>query len=199
MDNEKSEIRKMILQKRKLLQAKEMKEYSEIICSRLKENTAFSRANIVFAYVDTKNEVSTSKLLQDSINQGKTVCLPLSIEDSMELKFYRVFDLDKDLKKGNYGIFEPVPNPERLVLQEKAELIIVPGVAFDLSLNRIGYGKGYYDSFLAKAPESMLKIALAYDFQLLESIPTGDNDIKMDMIITEKRIITHPYPNDPKD
>jgi len=68
-------------------------------------------------------------------------------------------------------------------------LIIVPGVAFDLNLNRIGYGKGYYDRFLSKVSKNVPKIALAYDFQVLESISEGENDIKMDMIITEKRII----------
>jgi len=186
---DKYETRKALLNKRNLLELYEIKEYSELICTKIKQLQQYKQANTVFAYIDAKNEVATFSLIQDDIDEGKTVCLPLTIKNSVELEFYRVFDLDKDLQKGYYGILEPIPNVERIVLPEDADLIIVPGVAFDLNLNRIGYGKGYYDRFLSKVSKNVPKIALAYDFQVLESISEGENDIKMDMIITEKRII----------
>lgn len=189
MNITKNEIRKNLLSQRSLLTSQEIKEYSKIICAEIKKLEQFKQAKVIFTYVSTKNEVSTYSLMQDSINEGKEVCVPLSIKDSRELSFYRIFDLRKDLTTGNYGIPEPVPDSARAALQHQAEIIIVPGVVFDLNLNRIGHGKGYYDSFLSGISKEIPKIALAYDFQVLEDIPTERNDIKMDMIITEKRII----------
>lgn len=190
MNSTKNEVRKTLLNRRNLLTQKEINEYSRIICSKLRELEQFKQSKVIFAYAGSKNEVSTSSLIQDIINEEKDICLPLTKKDSIELEFYRIFDMNEDLMVGRYGILEPIPNPVRLVSQQDAEVIIIPGVAFDLSLNRIGYGKGYYDNFLSNISKKVAKIALAYDFQVLENIPSEENDIKMDMIITEKRIIT---------
>ncbi|MGE5330025.1 MAG: 5-formyltetrahydrofolate cyclo-ligase [Deltaproteobacteria bacterium] len=190
MSIEKNEIRKAVLNRRELLAPEEREEYSKVICKKLEKLKEYKEANIIFAYINSKSEVETRTVLLNSINKGKTVCLPHSIKHTFELEFYRIFDFKKELQIGSYGILEPVPNVERIVLPQKAELIIIPGVAFDLNLNRVGYGKGYYDKFLSSVPESIPKIALAYDFQVLEGIRAGENDIKMDMVITEKRIIT---------
>jgi len=71
---------------------------------------------------------------------------------------------------------------------EEIDLVIVPGVVFDKNLNRIGFGKGYYDKILNRLKPSAKKVALAHDFQVLEDIPAEEHDVKMDMIITEKNI-----------
>jgi len=189
MNIEKGEIRKELLNKRNSLTYQEIEERSKIICNILKGFEQYKKANVIFAYASAKNEVETRSLLQDSINEGKTVCLPCSIKHSSQLEFFRVIDLNKDLKIGNYEIFEPIPDAQKIVLPQETELIIIPGVAFDLNLNRIGYGKGYYDNYLPITSKNIPKIALAFDFQILESVPSEANDIKMDMIITEKRII----------
>ena len=98
-------------------------------------------------------------------------------------------DPDRDLFPGFKGIREPDPDSLRQLSADDLDLIIVPGVAFDSSGNRLGMGKGYYDRFLKHLRPSALKIALAFENQIVASIPWDDNDIKMDMIITEERVI----------
>ncbi len=72
---------------------------------------------------------------------------------------------------------------------DKIDLVIVPGVAFDEDLNRIGFGKGYYDRILYRLSSRAKKVAVAHDFQVLNSIPSEEHDVKMDIIVTEKRVI----------
>ena len=93
---------------------------------------------------------------------------------------------ESDLMLNSFGYYEPKNISP--VDPEEIDLVIVPGVVFDKSFNRIGFGKGYYDRILSKLKPSAKKVAIAHDFQVLQSIPTEDHDIKMDMIITEETI-----------
>ena len=90
-----------------------------------------------------------------------------------------------DLSTGAYGILEP--REIKIALPEDIQVAIIPGIAFDKKGYRIGYGKGYFDRLLPKM--NALKIALAFDFQLLDELPREKHDVKMDMIITDKRIL----------
>ena len=104
------------------------------------------------------------------------------------LIFMEINTLDTSkLVKNKFGILESsdtdYADPETL------DLIIVPGVVFDQNLSRIGYGKGFYDNFLSSIKKSVLKVGVCYDFQLYDNIPTSKNDIKMDLIVTEKRTV----------
>jgi 5-formyltetrahydrofolate cyclo-ligase len=83
-----------------------------------------------------------------------------------------------------YGIAEPDPNLCREADPEFIDLIIIPGSVFDQYENRMGYGKGCYDRFLAELPQKAFKLALAYDFQVLPCIPADPTDVKMDKILT---------------
>ena len=91
--------------------------------------------------------------------------------------------------KGKKGILEPKKEYYRLFPPEDIDLIIIPGVVFDLSGNRIGRGFGYYDNFLGKVCSSAEIIALAFEMQIVKKIPNDKNDIPVHKIITEKRII----------
>lgn len=189
MSHRKAEIRKKLIDIRSALSGKEVDEHSRIICQKLKTIPQYRQAETIFCYINTKNEVKTRDFIEREIKEGKSIYLPSSDRNSSKLEFYRVFDLDKDLQTGNYGIFEPVRKRERRISEKEAELVIVPGVAFDMNLNRIGYGKGYYDIFLSDVSENAFKVGFAYDFQIIDNIPVEKKDIRMDMIITEKRII----------
>ena len=92
-----------------------------------------------------------------------------------------------DLKISSYGILEPKKDKIKNISSDKIDLIIVPGVAFDLKGNRMGHGKGYYDRFLNLVKST--SIGLAFEFQIIENIPVESHDKPIDMIITEKRII----------
>lgn len=88
----------------------------------------------------------------------------------------------KNLKKDKYGILEPdelIP----AVKKEDIDLIILPGVAFDKSGGRLGYGGGYYDKYLNSCPQDICKVALCYDFQIVENVPVEEHDVKANDVI----------------
>jgi len=87
------------------------------------------------------------------------------------------------------GIPEPNLPDERCAVIDDANLAIIPGAAFDLSGNRLGYGAGYYDGLLSQRTRNIQIIALAYDEQLVDSIPAEKHDVRVDMIVTDKRVI----------
>ena len=97
-----------------------------------------------------------------------------------------VDSLDRGFSKSRLGILEPL-REKKTVNTDEIDLVIVPGLAFDKSGNRLGHGKGYYDRYLERCGENVFFIGIAYDFQVLDTIPADAHDIKMNMIVTESR------------
>ncbi|MFA9378386.1 MAG: 5-formyltetrahydrofolate cyclo-ligase [Lachnotalea sp.] len=179
---EKPDIRKLVLQKRNELSKEELTCKSQLICNQLIALDEYKYAEVIYIYMDFRNEVMTNIIIENALHVGKKVALPKVDKDDMI--FYYI-DSYQDLKKGYYGILEPVTTNHA---EEASVLIVIPGVAFDESGLRIGYGKGYYDKFLCKHME-YTKIAFGFELQMVEKIPYNEYDIPMDMIITEQRII----------
>ncbi len=138
----------------------------------------FKASKIIGAYYPIGSEVKIDKILEYALKY-KILTLPKVKE---EIIFVNVNNLAR-LSKGRYGILEPID--DTII---KPDLIIVPGVVFDEQGYRIGYGKGYYDRYLMKS--KCYSIGVAYDFQVLRDIPHDMHDIKLDKIVTDKRIIT---------
>lgn len=182
----KKDIRKQILKIRDELVTEELARRSEKITKLVCNTQAYKEAGTILLYADYHNEVSTDQLFQDAISKGKKVFYPKVFGQEME--FYHVKDLS-ELKFGYKGIREPQENPIKRFFYKKQDntLMIVPGVAFDTSGFRIGYGKGYYDKYLCNRG-MIAKFALAFDFQILEKIPAEECDVKMDKVITEELI-----------
>ncbi len=143
--------------------------------------------NILF-YASFRSEVDTLSLIKEAISMDKMVILPKVDRKNQALILYEIKDLG-ELKAGYMGIPEPSVYEDRLVHLEDVDLIIAPGVAFDYSGNRLGYGGGYYDILLSSMKKKIPIIALAYEEQIVDSIPSELHDVKVDMIITDKRII----------
>lgn len=160
-----------------------MLDFSEKILKRLEETELFRQASCIALYHAIPGEVQTAGFIEKWFDK-KQLLLPLVIGDDLRLLPYEGYD---SLIPGAFGILEPT-NTETTVPESDVDLIIVPGVAFDCQLNRMGRGKGYYDRLLStlQAP----KIGICFDFQLQESIPVESFDKKMDMVITENKIIT---------
>ena len=107
-----------------------------------------------------------------------------------ELKFYRISKMEDLISGGAFGIKEPKENIENLIDKSNIDLMIVPGICFDKEKNRIGFGKGYYDRYLANE-NNIIKIGICFDEQVREEyILVDDFDIKMNMVITDKKIIS---------
>ncbi len=179
ISNYKDALRKAMLDARNSFSSKLLTILSDIIQYRLLTLDKFREAEVIGAYYSIGSEVNTSKILEFAL-EYKVLALPMVDE---EIKFVRVNNL-KELVKGRYDIMEP-----RGEIIEP-DLILVPAIAFDEQGYRIGYGKGYYDKYLSK--HDCYSIGLAYDFQVLESIPHDSHDIRVNMIITDKRVISIP-------
>lgn len=151
----------------------------------------FQRAKTVSFYVAKEDEVQTERMIKDSLKLGKRVLVPIC-KESGELALSELLDCDTELEPGSFGVLEPKLTCRRMVPATKAELIVVPGVAFDLSGHRLGRGKGYYDRFLQKVSSSnpgTRFIGLAYEFQVLNDLPHTPGDVPVHKVVTEKRVI----------
>ena len=173
----KDNIRKEILNIRNNISDKEKK--STIIVNKIMKLEVFQKAKVIALYNSMVNEVDTNSLINELLNK-KVVLLPKIVDNQMV--FIPVKN-NQQYIKSTFGVLEPIGES----YNGDIHLIIVPGVAFDESMNRLGYGKGYYDKFLSN--KNIYKIGICFDRQLINKLPTNNYDIKMDMIITEERII----------
>jgi 5-formyltetrahydrofolate cyclo-ligase len=175
----KRDVRQQMLEKRDGLDAREIAARSKRIQDFLLNSREFGSAKVVGAYYAFGSEVKTDLIVQKAKALGKKVALP-SVEGE-SLTFYELSS-GKYLVKGRFGIMEPLPYGP----VDKMDLLVVPGIAFDKKGYRLGYGKGYYDKFLAK--KEVFSVGLAYSFQLIDSLPRGEYDKRMHAIATEDGI-----------
>ena len=186
LQEEKKNIRQDIISKRKALDDIETAAKSFEICKQIMSMNIYRNSEVILAYMSANHEVDMSYLMVKAIEDGKRVYIP-KVESEGNMRFYLY---DGNFVVGSFGIKEPlskVPFNEEEMLTEGV-LMIVPGVAFDIKRNRLGHGGGYYDRFLNRDGK-VFKMAVGYDFQILDDIPVFEHDKKMDTIVTEKRII----------
>lgn len=180
----KNEIRKLISMQRNKLTEDFVKEKSLEIFKNLLNINEFCDAGQVLSYINLKNEVNTEEIINYFWKQDKNTVAPKVNGSEMEFFYFNDY---KELVKGKFNILEPSTNHKYLYNQ--GDVIIIPGLAFDVFGGRVGYGGGFYDKYLSGSP-SLIKIAVAYDFQILDTeIEVDEFDIKPDYIVTEKRII----------
>lgn len=145
----------------------------------------YRNATSVALYYPAHRETDTVMIAEAALSEGKEVFFPVVCGLEMELHQIKALD---ELKPGRFGIHEPC----RLENSHSGlpDLIIVPGVQFDLNGHRIGYGKGYYDRFLQHHTGTVHLIGLCHDFQLVDDpIPANRHDIRMEVIVTDKRVV----------
>jgi 5-formyltetrahydrofolate cyclo-ligase len=180
-------LRKEVMRKRKNLSTTNVLEKSNRIKQRLFEMDEFRNAESVLFYVSYDNEVYTHEMIKESLSIGKEVVVPKSDTTNNTLLLSVITDWN-DLERGAYDILEPKKQSIKKIDVESIDLILVPGVVFDIHGNRIGHGMGYYDRLL-KAPHHISSIGLAFEFQIVNKISAEKHDIKVDKIVTEERII----------
>ena len=175
----KGNIRKEVFARRRAATQEEIQEKSRMIYEKITALPEFLDADCFFAYMDFKKEVMTRDLIEKALQMGKTVAVPRVEDDDMV--YYEIKDFST-LKSGYFGIMEP--DGGKVCTREEG-FLLVPGVAFDPARHRVGYGKGFYDKYLIKH-QQYRTLALAFEFQVVDSIPTDSYDIRPDGIITEE-------------
>ena len=179
---EKEKLRRELIEKRRKLPKEEIERLSLKVIEKLKTLKEFKRAKTVMLYYPARGEVDLRPLMEEVL-QTKTLLLPKVTADNRLLAL-EVKDLNS-LRKGAFGIYEPIGG--KIFKPEKIDFIAVPGVAFDRKLNRLGMGKGFYDRFLPRVKG--FKVGVAYDFQLVESLPTEEHDAKLNAVVTPTEIL----------
>ena len=185
-------VRKSVLRLREMLSKEEVRIKSEVIINRLISLEQFSSSKLIMTYVDFRNEVATRNFIKICLKSGKRVAVPLveTHEDgSSIMTAVEIFNMENDLEHGTYGILEPKREKLRLVEPSDIDLVVVPGVVFDINRNRIGYGAGYYDRFLQNVRRDCFKVGIAFEQQIIGSIKQEEHDVALDLVITEGMIL----------
>ncbi len=184
---EKRKLRKYIQNKRDWLSLKEREKRSKEAVEKFIRTKYYIEAKNILIYYPFRSEIDTTIIIKDALSRNKKIILPKV--DNNELSLYFINDISVQLEKGNYSIMEPVPSLCRCAKVTDIDLAVMPGVCFDKSLNRLGYGGGFYDNLLSYLPNRVKKISLCFDIQVLsKNIPTSKNDKKIDILITESTI-----------
>lgn len=170
-------------EKRRLLTADEVTEKSAEIRENLFSLDCFKNVKTVCTFISAFNEPNTTAIIERLWSEGRRVIVPITDTENTTLILSYIESMT-DLEKGAFGILEPTAiKPAK---ESDIGAVLVPGLAFDKSGGRMGFGKGYYDRLLEKTTAK--KIALCYDFQLFDKIPTEAHDVPMDIIVTEEKI-----------
>lgn len=182
----KKKLRKDISALRDSLEIDELESFSEGIFARARQLPVYQECENVLVYTSFRSEVYTFSFILSCLREGKKVYVPKVIGKEME--FIRIYSIN-ELESGYMGIKEPVYNADSEVYASCLDktLMIMPGMVFDKSFHRIGYGGGFYDRYLAKHKD-ICKLGVAYSCQVLDDIPYEETDVTLDYIVTEEKI-----------
>lgn len=187
--NPKETIRLQMREKRHAVTDEERKAAGKSICENVMGDTIklLLRAWRVCVYLSTKSEIPTRYIARAIWDAGREVCVPAwSTSDQV----YKIYALDPRMKliTGHHGIREP--SVRMPVFPWDVDAFILPGLAFDSRGGRLGFGAGHYDSILSKAAKKAPRIAICYDWQVVDDVlPQEEHDIPMDWVVTDKRVI----------
>ena len=183
----KEKIRKEILKRRNKLDEKEWEEKSLIIQKKLLSTQFYKDAKVIFTYYHFDREVKTDFIIKTAFQDDKIVCLPKNDRKRKEMIPVQILSFEEiDIEKKI-----PEPKSLRYIEENEIDIVIVPGVVFDIYGNRIGMGGGFYDKFIGKVKGKVITVSPAFDFQVLdEKLPVSSFDEKVDIIITEKRLLS---------
>lgn len=186
---QKAAIRKAILDQRRTQDARTREGKSRDIVRSLVKSEEFGKARALLIYLSNPEEVATDELMAEAFQAGKRVLVPVVNTPVGELDVSELPGPDVALRSGPFGIREPGTDVLNIVSPDQVDLVVVPGIAFDRRGGRIGYGKGYYDRLLGRLGEQVPRVGLAFEFQVLDSVPQNESDRRVDIVITEKNIM----------
>jgi 5-formyltetrahydrofolate cyclo-ligase len=181
---DKAAVRKMMIRRRNDLTLNEVGSLSRKIEENLFSCKDFLNRDYVLYYLSFGKEVRTDSMIEHSLRLGKAVYVPRIIKNKNKLEACEINSLETGFDINAFGIREPAEVPA--VLLNKIDVIVTPGLAFDSSGGRIGFGGGYYDRLFMELPGNSLRIGIAYDFQIVGSLHQDVWDKKVQKVFTEK-------------
>ena len=179
-------LRTRVVAARDGLTAEERAERSAAIAARFATLPEARAAQTLLCFVTFGSEVDTAPVIDWALAQGKTVAAP-RIVAPRTMEAHRLADPAHDLEEGKYGILAPRASLP-LMAPEDFDLVLMPGSAFCADGGRMGYGDGFYDTYLARASDAQ-RIAVAFELQLVDRLPRETHDLPVHVIVTERRVI----------
>ena len=176
LKQDKKRVRELLAQKRRLYSKEDVAEQSSKVVAAVEQMPSFQSAKTVLIYYPTHNEVDLLSLIK-RYKKEKTFLFPVVHRKTMTACPY---EGNAKMHRGKFNIPEPTTEP----YQGDIDLILVPGVGFDKSGNRLGRGGGYYDKFITRLGRKTLLVGVGYDFQLVEEIPANSWDKRLDYVVT---------------
>lgn len=202
INSQKKALRKYIRKKRYELSENELISQSSIIINKILRLNEFINSSSILVYISMPGEVITTKLIKTELSEEKIISVPVVKENEKDLYLTKLSsdhksellsnsfkENSKFWKQSNFGVLEPTENSLDQTDINKIDLIIVPGLAFDRTCMRLGYGGGYYDRLLSKRNKNTIAVAVGFNFQIIDNVPFSSYDQKVDLIITENDII----------
>ncbi|GAA4845474.1 5-formyltetrahydrofolate cyclo-ligase [Algivirga pacifica] len=172
----KQELRKILLEHRRNMSQEEVSHSSNIIWKQLKDWIEEHTPDVIHTYLPIQNEVDTLPLVRYALEKGHKVVVPKTLKNRA-LKHCVLHSLS-ELETGKFGTLHPTTEEE---YEGRYDLIVIPAVGYDHEGNRLGYGAGYYDTFLQDHPEAM-KVGLAHSFQMVDHLSVEEHDIPVDHV-----------------
>lgn len=180
----KKQLRGHMLDKRRTFCTLQTVAWDQQLVDHFRSWSVYQNCDTIMFYVAMPDEAQTELLISDALKRGKQVYVPLLGEKYGEMSAAGIASLD-ELVVGKYGLKMPRRDKITAVAPDAIDVIVVPGVAFDRSGNRLGMGAGYYDRFFPKTRCGVL-LGLAWGFQVIEEVPGEVHDVRMQYLLTEE-------------
>lgn len=180
----KAELRQRIRGELGQLASADRASLSAQLCNSLTQQAAWQSARAVLLFAPLADELNIVPLVTQALAQGKTAALPRFSTESGDYVAAQVREVARDLTPGRFGVLEPRPDCPVFPMN-RLDLLLVPGVAFDLCGRRLGRGKGFYDRLLVQVTGS--KCGVAYDFQIVPEVPAEPHDMRVNCLVTPTR------------
>ncbi|WP_348519836.1 5-formyltetrahydrofolate cyclo-ligase [Bacillus sp. 165] len=185
MNSVKTEIRAQIKKQLLSLSEEEHITYSTTIAEKLYKQPEWKEAKTIAITISVDHEVDTYSIIQQAWVEGKRIMVPKCIRETRAMSFREINDFEQ-LETVYMNLKEPIIEQTKIVNKEQVDLIICPGLAFTAAGDRLGYGGGYYDRYLENYKGNV--IALAFEFQMVSSLPIEEFDQKVRKIITNRQV-----------
>lgn len=185
IEQAKAQLRAAIIARRDAAKVASRIRHSQAITQKLCALPEYRAATMVAAYASFGSELDTAEFLARILADGKLLLLPRINRAQRALELRQVKDLAGDLVAGVWGIREPAERC-RMVSPAQVDFMLVPGVAFTAGGARLGYGGGFYDRLLTSLDQHAVRIAAAFDLQIVEHIPEGPHDQRVGKVVTER-------------
>jgi len=160
-------------------------DFSKQLTDHLHASNIYRSATTILAYAALPAEISLDSLVTHALADGKRICIPAIDWDAKTMLPVEIRNLDTDLQIGRYGIRAPMVSSP-MVEPNDIDLILIPGLAFDRSFNRLGRGAGFYDRMIETLPTPRpVLVGVCFSCQIVDAVPTEPHDHSMDRVITE--------------